>query len=209
QQMVEIAKSLIYKKDIIIMDEPTSSISEKDTKELFNIINNLKKQGVSIIYISHRLQELSQIADRITVLRDGKKTGTVNINDVSIDTLISMMVGRTLQDVKRPRFVQHAQTVLEVKNISRGKKVRNVSFDLKKGEILGFAGLVGSGRTELMRMLFGADRPDNGEIAVKGVRLINNSTVKAVKSGIAYLSEDRKLEGLVLGMPVSQMFVLS
>jgi len=209
QQMVEIARSLIYKRDIMIMDESTASISNKDTQELFKIIRHLKKQGVSIIYISHSLKELPEIADRVTVLRDGKKVRTVDIKEVSIDNLINMMVGRSLENFKKRESVKSDYTVLEVTNISRGSKVKNASFNLKKGEILGFAGLVGSGRTELMRLIFGADKPEEGQIVVKDKVLKNNNPVNAVRKGIAYLSEDRKMEGLILGMPVSQNITLS
>jgi len=209
QQMVEIAKSLIYQREIIIMDEPTSAISEKDTQELFRIVKELKKQGVSIIYISHRLQELKEIVDRVTVLRDGKYINTVGINEATIDELIEMMVGRTLEDVTIPRARKTGETVLEVKNVSRGNQLKDISFELKKGEVLGFAGLVGSGRSELMKIVFGADKPDSGNVYIKGERVRKFSTKEAVRRGISYLSEDRKSEGLVPGMSIMHNITLA
>lgn len=209
QQMVEIAKALIKKTKIIIMDEPTSSITDKDTQELFLIIRKLKEQGNAIIYISHRLQELGEIVDRVTVMRDGKYVATVNIEDVTIDDLINMMVGRTLENIDKPVERELGEVILQVENLSNGATVENASFTLRQGEILGFAGLVGAGRTELMRVLFGADKIKSGQISLKGQAVKIKSPVEAVKKGIGYLSEDRKREGLVLLMGIDENITLA
>jgi ribose transport system ATP-binding protein len=209
QQMVEIARSLVKKRQIIIMDEPTSSISDKDTHELFRIIRKLKSQGVAIIYISHRLQELSEIVDRITVMRDGQDIGTVNMKDVTIDQLITMMVGRTLEKMDKPVRDHIGEVLLEVKNISWGNVVQNASFILRKGEILGFAGLVGAGRSELMRLLFGAEKMDAGRILLQGAQVEIHSPMQAISHGIGYLSEDRKRDGLVLSMGIDQNITMA
>jgi ribose transport system ATP-binding protein len=209
QQMVEIARSLVKKRQIIIMDEPTSSISDKDTNELFRIIRKLKSQGVAIIYISHRLQELSEIVDRITVMRDGKDIGTVTMKDVTIDQLITMMVGRTLEKMDKPVNEHIGEVLLEVKNTSWGNVVQNASFILRRGEILGFAGLVGAGRSELMRLLFGAEKMDSGTILLQGKEVEIHSPVQAIKHGIGYLSEDRKRDGLVLSMGIDQNITMA
>lgn len=209
QQMVEIARSLIKNRQIIIMDEPTSSISDKDTHELFRIIHKLKNQGVAIIYISHRLQELIEIVDRITVMRDGRNVNTVNMKDVTIDQLVSMMVGRELEKMDKPSKEHIGEAVLEMQHVNRGYEVQNASFSLRKGEILGFAGLVGAGRSELMRLLFGAERMDSGKILLAGQEVKINSPIQAIKHGIGYLSEDRKRDGLVLSMGIDQNITMS
>ncbi len=209
QQMVEIARSLVKQRDVIIMDEPTSSITDRDTEELFRIIRELKARGVSIIYISHRLQELQVICDRVTVMRDGKYIGTFNMRDVTMDDLIRHMVGRELDENVRAAHARNKQVALEVKNVTVGKQVRNASFTLHKGEILGFAGLVGSGRTELMRAIYGADKKDAGEIFLHGKKINIRSTKMAVRHGIGYLSEDRKGQGLVLRMEIAKNITLT
>lgn len=209
QQMVEIARSLVKNRQIIIMDEPTSSISDKDTQELFRIIHKLKNQGVAIVYISHRLQELGEIVDRITVMRDGRDVNTVNMKDVTIDQLVSMMVGRTLEKMDKPSKEHIGEVILEMQNVSRGAEVQNASFSLKKGEILGFAGLVGAGRSELMRLLFGAEKMDSGKIIFHGQEVKINSPIQAIKQGIGYLSEDRKRDGLVLSMGIDKNITMS
>src|SRR3990172_1697855 len=158
QQMVEIAKALSFNSDVLIMDEPTAALTEAEIDELFHIIRQLREQGVGIIHISHRLEELKQISDRVTVMRDGRIIDTVLTKETSIDQIISMMVGRTIYE-EAPEVSEktNQDVVLEVKNIKRGKLIRDVSFQLRKGEILGFAGLVGAGRTEGARAIFGAD----------------------------------------------------
>lgn len=209
QQSVEIAKSLIFKKEILIMDEPTSSLSDKDIQELFRIIKELKSQGVSIIYISHRLQEIHQIADRITVLRDGKVVKTVDVEEVNTSDLIELMIGHTLEEYSIPQKRKIGEEVLEVRNIVRKNKIENISFKLFKGEVLGITGLIGSGRTELMKIIFGADKADSGEILVEGKGVKGNNIQDAIKKGISYLSENRAVDGLVLGMTISNNITLA
>ena len=210
QQMVEIAKALSYQSKVLVMDEPTATLTENEIKELFRIIHQLRDKGVGVIYISHRMEELKQISDRVTVMRDGHYIDTVVTADVSIDRIISMMVGREIYETSRQEMVDtDSEVVLEVKNLNRGRLVRDVSFQLKKGEILGFAGLMGAGRTEVARAIFGADPIESGEIYVKGRRIEMKSPKDAVRSGIGYLSEDRKRYGLVLGMEVETNIVLA
>lgn len=204
QQMVEIAKSLSHKSRVLVMDEPTAALNDKEVHELFTIIGRLKSEGVGIVYISHKMDEIKKIADRVTVMRDGAYVGTVKAADTPISTIISMMVGRELEntDVVIPDL-SGAATALEVRGLSRGRAVQDVSFTVKAGEILGFAGLMGAGRTEVARLIFGADRRDGGEIIVHGKTASIGSPKDAVASGIGYLSEDRKHLGLALGLDVT------
>lgn len=209
QQMVEIAKALSFNSEVIIFDEPTATLSEAETEELFNVIRKLKNQGIGIIYISHRLEELRKIADRVTVMRDGCYIGTENMDNLPIEKIISMMVGREIYETLREKEVEeNAEVVLEVKNLQRGKIFRNVSFKLRKGEILGFAGLVGAGRTEVARAIFGADPYDYGEIYVKGRKVNIKNPSDAIRNGIAYLSEDRKRYGLMPDLDVKTNIIL-
>jgi ribose transport system ATP-binding protein len=202
QQMVEIAKAISMEAKVIIMDEPTSAISEKETEELFKVIWELKKQGKSIIYISHRLEELNRIVDRVTVLRDGEHIITANFQDLTIDDIIRYMVGRKLEE-KYPRvYINRGKKILEVHGLSQGNRLKDISFDLYEGEILGFAGLVGAGRTEVARAIFGADKFDKGEILINGKKVEINSPIDAIKNGLAYVPEDRKLTGLALNLSV-------
>lgn len=210
QQMVEIAKALSFNAEVLIMDEPTAALTDTEIEELFRIIRQLRDKGVGVIHISHRLEELKQISDRITVMRDGRYIDTVLTQEVTIDRIISMMVGRVIYEAT-PEIPENPsqETVLEVKNFNRGNVIKNVSFNLKKGEILGFAGLVGAGRTEVARAVFGADPVDSGEIYVHGKKVHIKSPLEAVKQGIGYLSEDRKRYGLALGMDVEANIVLA
>ena len=210
QQIIEIVKALLFQNQIIIMDEPTSSLSGKDIAELFRIIRHLKEEGTTIIFISHKLEELSQIGDRVTILRDGKFIATVKLQDMSMDEIVNMMVGRefdvTRRAVKRPN---KNEIVLEVKNlITEDGKASNISFVLEKGKILGFAGLVGAGRTELMKAIFGRNQIASGELLINGQKIQKMNTRKAVKLGIAFLTEDRKNEGLISGMAISKNITL-
>ncbi len=210
QQMVEIAKALSYNSEVLIMDEPTAALTESEIDELFRIIRDLRAKGVGVVHISHRLEELKQISDRITVMRDGKYIDTVKTQDATIDQIISMMVGRTIYEAT-PELPEKPsdEVVLEVKHLNRGNVIKDVSFRLKKGEILGFSGLVGAGRTEVARAVFGADPIDSGEIYVKGAKVHIGSPSDAVRHGIGYLSEDRKRYGLALGMDVADNTVLA
>jgi len=210
QQMVEIAKALSFNSDVLIMDEPTAALTEKEIDELFRIIRHLRDEGVGVVHISHRLEELKQISDRVTVMRDGRTIDTVQTAEVSIDKIISMMVGRTIYETS-PEIPEDIQqnTILEVKNLNRDNVIKDVSFNLKRGEILGFAGLVGAGRTEVARAIFGADPFDSGEIFIDGKKTPIKSPRDAVENGIGYLSEDRKRYGLTLSMDVESNIVLA
>jgi ribose transport system ATP-binding protein len=210
QQMVEIAKALSFDSRVLIMDEPTSALNDTEIAELFRIIRQLKERGVGIVYISHKMDELKQIADRVTVLRDGEYVATVSAHDTSVETIIGMMVGRTLNDAARVESAAQAGDVaLEVRHLNAGPLVRDVSFVLRKGEILGFAGLMGAGRTEVARAVFGADPIESGEILVNGASATIKKPCDAVKRGIGYLSEDRKRFGLATGMDVEANIVMS
>lgn len=210
QQMVEIAKALSFNAEVLIMDEPTAALTEAEIEDLFGIIRRLREKGVGIVHISHRLEELRQISDRVTVMRDGRYIDTVRTQDVSIDRIISMMVGRAIYE-SAPQVPDSAdrEVVLEVRRLNRGNVIRDVSFTLRKGEILGFAGLMGAGRTEVARAVFGADPIDSGEIYVRGRRAHIRSPLDAVRYGIGYLSEDRKRYGLTLGMDVENNIALA
>jgi ribose transport system ATP-binding protein len=210
QQMVEIAKSLSFNAKILVMDEPTAALTDTEIDELFTIIRQLKEKGVGVVHISHRLEELKQISDRVTVMRDGKYVSTLKTSEASIDQIISLMVGRTIYE-SAPELPEspNQEVVLEVRNLSRGKVLRDVSFDLKKGEILGFAGLIGAGRTEVARAIFGADAHESGEIYIKGKQVHIKSPGDAVKHGIGYLSEDRKRYGLALALDVKENVALA
>jgi ribose transport system ATP-binding protein len=210
QQMVEIAKALSYNSQVLIMDEPTAALTDAEIDELFTIIRQLREKGVGIVHISHRLEELKQISDRITVMRDGHYINTVPTAEVGIDQIISMMVGRTIYE-STPEVPENGnqETVLEVKHLQRGDELKDISFSLKRGEILGFAGLMGAGRTEVARAVFGADPVDSGEIRIQGKPVHLKSPKDAVAHGIGYLSEDRKRYGLALGMDVESNVVLA
>ena len=211
QQMVEIAKALSLDASVLIMDEPTAALTDTEIEELFRIIRSLREQGKGIVHISHRLEELRQISDRVTVMRDGQHVSTVHTGDVSIDEIISMMVGRTIYE-EAPRVPVGGDKqpyVLEVRGLSRGRAVQDVSFGLRRGEILGMAGLVGAGRTELAMLIFGADQKDAGEILINGVAAGIANPAEAVEKGIAYLSEDRKRYGLALGLDLEANIALA
>ncbi|BBI31522.1 sugar ABC transporter ATP-binding protein [Cohnella abietis] len=203
QQMVEIVKAISYDSQVLIMDEPTAALSDSEIEELFTAITKLRSQGVGIVYISHRMDELERISDRITVMRDGSYIDTVMTEETTIDRIIALMVGREIYHSTSP--VDHrknVEVVLEAKEINRGRAIKDVSFQLRKGEILGIAGLVGSGRTEVARALFGADEIDTGEIFIHGKKVKITSPHHAVDHGLGYLSEDRKRYGCVLDMDV-------
>ncbi len=210
QQMVEIAKALSYRSRVLIMDEPTAALNDAEIAELFVIIRRLKAEGVGIVYISHKMDELKQIADRVTVMRDGEYVGTVDAAETPISRIIAMMVGRevTEEPLDVPDLTG-AETSLEVSNLSRGHDIRDVSFSVQKGEILGFAGLMGAGRTEVARAIFGADPKDSGDIRVHGQPVRIRSPRDAVRAGIGYLSEDRKHFGLATGMNVRDNIALA
>ncbi|WP_024614478.1 sugar ABC transporter ATP-binding protein [Clostridium sp. Ade.TY] len=209
KQMVEIAKALTKNAAIIIMDEPTTALTEVETKNLFKVIENLKSKGLAIIYISHRMEEIFAICDRVEVLRDGKYAGNALIKDIDNDDLITMMVGRKIEDQFPYREVKKGNVILDVKNLSSNAGVKDANFEVREGEILGVAGLMGSGRTELAKTIFGAYKKTNGTIKINGKELHGNSITEAIKNGICYLSEDRKKEGCVLGLSVSDNMTIS
>ncbi|MEN9894866.1 MAG: hypothetical protein RIR97_718 [Pseudomonadota bacterium] len=202
QQLVEIAKALSFNSSVLIMDEPTSALNETEVNHLFKIIEELKSQGVGIVYITHKMDEVKRIADRVTVMRDGQYVDTLPAATTEMPQIISLMVGRELADSTRAEGHVSEDEVLRVTGLKRGKAIKDVSFSLRKGEILGFAGLMGAGRTEVGRAIFGADPIDDGEIIVHGRKQTISSPEEAVSLGIAYLSEDRKHFGLVTGMSV-------
>jgi rhamnose transport system ATP-binding protein len=204
QQLVEIARSLGAEARVLILDEPTASLSDREVENLFRILRELKAQGVGMIYVSHRLKELPRIADRVTILRDGAWVRTCRMDEVSEAELIRAMVGRELSAVFPKADVPHGELALEVRDLGcRASGVHNVSLSVRAGEILGLAGLVGAGRTELARVLFGLTPADTGEIRLRGRPVRVNSPAQAVQLGIAYVPEDRRQHGVVLDMPVA------
>lgn len=209
QQMVEIAKALSYDSQVLILDEPTAALTESEIDELFKMIIKLKAKGVGMVYISHRMEELKKICDRVTVMRDGCYIDTKNMDEISIGEIINMMVGREIEVVSPTVPSKKGNVILEVKHLCSGRQIKDVSFKLHKGEILGFAGLMGAGRTEIARAIFGADSYDRGEIFLHGKKVTIKNPADAVRKGIGYLSEDRKRYGLVLGLDVSHNTVLS
>ena len=209
KQMVEIAKAISRNASIIIMDEPTSALTDTEVELLFAQIAELKKKDVAIIYITHKMNEIFTLADDITILRDGVMIQSGPKESFTMESLINQMVGREIKDIF-PKFeVPIGEPVLEVKNFSRGSAFQNVNFTLRKGEILGLAGLVGAGRTEVARAIFGLDKPDGGEVFLHGKKLNINSTRAAIASGIAYVPEDRKEIGLVLCRPIRENISLA
>ncbi|MGG4341369.1 sugar ABC transporter ATP-binding protein [Paenibacillus lautus] len=203
QQMVEIAKALSYNADVLVMDEPTAALSEAEIEDLFRIIHQLREGGVGIVYISHRMDEIKRITDRITVMRDGQYIDTVLTDEVTTQDIISKMVGRQIYETSKPeRSADVRETVLQVKGLNQGRTLKDINFTLKKGEILGIAGLVGAGRTELARAIFGADRIQSGEIHVHGRKITIKGPHDAVRQGIGYLSEDRKRFGCIVDLDV-------
>lgn len=203
QQMVEIAKACSLNMKLLIMDEPTSSLSESEVKSLFEMINKLKAQGIGIIYISHKLDEIFTITDRVCVMRDGGYVGTIITRESSRETLVSMMVGRTLDNYYTRTFNTPGEVMMEVKNIKSGIRLKNCSFMVRRGEILGFYGLVGAGRSELMKAAMGLYPKDSGTVYVKGQDVTSLPTMKIQEHGVALVPENRKLEGLILNNTIS------
>jgi len=208
QQAVEIVKALSLHARIVVMDEPTAALTLSEVERLFSIIRGLKAQGLGILYISHRLDEVLAIADRIMVLRDGECVGTHRVQDITRMQLIEFMVGRKLEQEFPRRQAVLGEDRLVVRNLRRGSKVRDVSFTIRRGEIVGLTGLVGAGRTEMARLIFGADRRDAGSIELDGRRLDIRNPADAIQGGIALLTEDRKGQGLMLGRSVRENFAL-
>lgn len=211
QQMVEIAKAISFDSKLLILDEPTAALTQPEVEELFKIMNELRAKGIGMIYISHRMDEIGRISDRITVMRDGEYVGTLVTKESSRDELVRMMVGRVIYGDKKQKSnaLPDAPTVLEVRGLSRRGVLDNINFKLRRGEILGFSGLMGAGRTETARAIYGADKYDSGEIIVNGELVKINEPSDAVKHGICYLSEDRKQYGLLLSKSVAENSVLA
>lgn len=208
QQMVEIAKALSFESKVIIMDEPTDALTDKETASLFAVIHELREQGCGIVYISHRLKEIFEICDDITVLRDGQFIDQCKVSQINEDALIEKMVGRKLNE-QYPRIpVTHNTTCLEVQSLN-AKGLHNINFTLRHGEILGFSGLMGSGRTELMKVVYGELRKASGQVLVEGQEIAPKSPQEGLAYGVAYISEDRKGDGLVLGLSVKENMTLS
>ena len=210
QQMVEIAKALSFDSKVLILDEPTGALTVAETKELFNIMRDLRSRGIAMIYISHRMDEIMEISDRIAVMRDGEYINTFNTKQTNLDQIIQAMVGRVIYE--EPKTFSHvpegAPVVLETKNLV-SRHVKDVSFSLRKGEILGFAGLMGAGRTETVRLIFGADKRDSGEIFINGKNVNIKTPKDAVKNGLGYLSENRKSFGLALGLSLADNAIIA
>ena len=211
QQMIEVAKALSIEAQLIVMDEPTSSLTEREVETLFEQMRRLRERGVAIIFISHRLEEVLQIADRVTVLRDGQLVGTQPVRELRAEDIVRMMVGREVGTIyeRREQPPSPERVVLEVRGLSRGKRVRDVSFKLHAGEILGVAGLVGAGRTELAETIFGAHPATHGEIYLDGQKVRIRRPQQAIQHGIGFVPEDRKRQGLFLRMSVAANVVMA
>ena len=203
QQLVEIAKSVSRKAKILFFDEPTSSLTPAEVQNLFRIMRNLKEQGITMVYISHKLDEIEEIADRITVMRDGRKVMTKNMKDVSMDEIISAMVGGMITNRYPKNYVEIGGPIFEGKDLNRKGVLHDINFTLRSGEILGITGLMGAGRTELARAIFGADPIDSGEIFVEGKKVKIRNVSDAINAGIGLLTEDRKTQGLLLNLSVN------
>ena len=211
QQMCEIAKAISHEAKVIIFDEPSAALTEAEIEELFKIIRDLRDKQLGIVYISHRMDEIKVITDRVTVMRDGGYVGTLITAESTKNDIINMMVGRVIYETPKTQSMvpPDAPVVLKVEHLNAGKMVKDVSFELRKGEILGFSGLMGAGRTETARALFGADPKDSGDVYINGEKVEIHSPQDAVKHGIGYLSEDRKRYGIVVGKSVAQNSTLA
>jgi ABC-type sugar transport system ATPase subunit len=209
RQMVEVAKALSFNADLIAMDEPTSSLTDRETEILFQVMRSFKEKGISIIFISHRLEEVFEIADRITVLRDGETIGTAPVDDLDVDRVVSMMVGRDLGELYPKERIEQGDVVLEAVNLEDGRELKPVSVTLKAGEILGIAGLAGAGRTALAETLFGVRPSVNGQIKIGGRAVPIRHPGSAIRLGMGFVPEDRKLQGMFLNMAVRENVVVS
>ncbi len=210
QQMVEIARALSYNSRILVMDEPTAALTISETEALYGMIRDFVSPTTGLVYISHRMPEIAEITDRVTVLRDGEYVGTVPTKQTEMREIVSMMVGREVSAEARPRVhVTSDDVVLKVRNLSSKKFLRDISFDVRRGEILGFAGLMGAGRTEVARCIFGADPRESGDIELHGEKVTIRSAADAVRNGIGYLSEDRKSFGLLLDQDIKANTVMA
>ncbi len=209
QQMIEICKALLVDAKVIIMDEPTAALTQSETAALFEVIENLKKRGVSIVYISHRMEEIFELCDRITVLRDGQYIDTCEIKDITMDDVVKMMIGREIGERYPSRNHSVGKTVFEVKGLSRKGAFNDVSFTVGEGEVLGVSGLMGAGRTEIMQAVFGYLPADSGEILIDGQPVKIKNPMDAMKAGIGFITEDRKVEGLMLDKTIRENIALA
>lgn len=208
QQMVEIAKALLIDAKLVILDEPTAALTNKEIENLFEIINRLKSEGVSFLYVSHRMNEIFRMCDRVTILRDGQYIGVERIDSITEEKLVEMMTGKSIDNLYIKDEIPVGKIVLEVKNISRKNEFEDISFFVKEGEVLGFAGLMGSGRSEIMHGIFGSTRLESGKVFIEGVEKKINSPIEAKKCGIAFVTEDRKEEGLILDFDIKENFAI-
>ena len=208
QQMVEIAKALSLDAKIIIMDEPTDALTDKETESLFNVIRELKSEGKAIVYTSHRLKEIFEICDYITVLRDGKYVGTEDLANLTEDTMIEMMVGRKLTDQFPRKIIELGDTVLKVEKLNN-QHIHDISLEVKAGEVLGISGLIGAGRTELAKTIYGHFKKQSGKVYVNGKEVNNKSSKDGLKNKIAYVSEDRKGDGLIVELSIKENMTIS
>ncbi len=209
QQRIEIAKALAIDAKVVIMDEPTATLAEKEIEELFGVIRGLTSQGRAVLYISHRLDEIFRVSDRVTVMRDGKAVATVATSELDEDKLVRLMVGREVGNLYPKPEAEIGEVLFKASGVGRGRKLKNCSFEVRAGEILGFAGLVGAGRTELARAVFGADRIDSGEVELEGEKLRIKKPQDAIEAGIGYLTEDRKGAGLALQLGMDKNITLA
>ncbi|MGE4549273.1 MAG: sugar ABC transporter ATP-binding protein, partial [Intestinibacillus sp.] len=209
QQMIEIAKAVLIDAKMIIMDEPTSSLGEKEVAQLMKTCRELKSRGIGIVFVSHKLEELFELCDRVTVIRDGEHIWTKNVTDTNNDDLINGMVGRSLENQFPKEFGTKGGCALQVEHLEEGGVLHDVSFEAYRGQILGFAGLVGAGRTETMRAIFGADPIDGGKVYIDGKEVAIRNPRDAIRHGIAFLTEDRKGQGLVLAQTVRTNLILA
>ncbi len=203
QQMVEICKALMVDAKVLIMDEPTAALTERETESLFKVMKSLREKGVSIVYISHRMEEIFELCDRITILRDGSYIGTEKISEIDMDGVVRMMIGREIGERFPKRDVKIGDVVLRVEGLTREGLFHDVSFDVRAGEVLGVAGLMGAGRTEIMRAIFGCIPKDQGNIYIEGQKVRIKNPEQAIKAGIGFITEDRKTEGLLLEKSIS------
>ena len=209
QQMIEICKALMVDAKVIIMDEPTAALTQSETLVLFDVIRSLKKQGISIVYTSHRMEEIFELCDRISVLRDGTYIGTKNIPETNMNEIVKMMIGREIGERYPVRNCKIGDTVLKVKDLTSSGVFHNVSFEVKAGEVLGVSGLMGAGRTEIMQAIFGNLHCDSGSIEINGKEVHIKSPIQAMKCGIGFITEDRKVEGLMLEESIEKNIALA
>lgn len=208
QQMIEIAKALLMNAELIILDEPTAALTNKEIKALFEVVKDLQKKNVSFLYVSHRMDEIFTLCERISVLRDGKYIGTQITKDITEDTLVKMMTGKVLDELFSIDEIELGEEILKIQGLTRNNKFNDINFSLKKGEILGFAGLMGSGRSEIMHCIFGSDRFDRGNIYIENAIVNIKSPLDAKKYGIAFVTEDRKEQGLTLDFTIADNIIL-